>query len=555
MKKILCIFLSITVFFSSLVASFAVEEVDVDGKTDVPVIVVSGDGSSIVNKDGEKVLQYKNLLSEENRDEFIGKITSGMKELIKPLIVEGLLTDNWDNFYDTLYDVISDIFKETLLDKNGEVPTDPENPAYGSDIDGYYYWKNWDNTHKYYEENHQFDAESLIFYYDWRLDPFVTVEKLHTYIQEVKAATGHDKVGLIGRCLGSSIVATYVRVYGMDDLTGVAFNGSIVNGAEVLSETISGKFEVDMNAVIRFIQDSNKVGLLSIDGIVVDVLDTLQKSGIYTIAKETAEATIYKKLVEGVTSSLALSTFFTWPTYWAAIAPQDYQDALYYVFGPEGSEKRQEYAGLIEKLDHYDREVRQKLPEIYETINNGGNLGIMSKYEFQIVPITQSYEKLGDQYASVTYTSVGATTGTIYDTLSEDYIAQRVSEGKGKYISPDNKIDASTCSYPDYTWFVKGSSHSNWSFIENALLMEVVVADKQITVDDTKYSQFMVYDYDTDTMDAMDDQNCDKVYFDADKEYDKPDTLFGKIKAFIKSLAKLMTSIFEIIKEKNSAGA
>ena len=139
--------------------------------------------------------------------------------------------------------------------------------------------------------------------------------------------------------------------------------------------------------------------------------------------------------------------------------------------------------------------------------------------------------------------------------MSEDYIAQRVSEGKGKYISPDNNIDASTCSYPDYTWFVKGSSHSNWSFIENALLMEVVVADKQITVDDTKYSQFMVYDYDTDTMEAMDDQNCDKVYFDADKEYDKPDALFSKIKAFIKSLAKLMTSIFEIIKGKNSAGA
>ena len=179
----------------------------------------------------------------------------------------------------------------------------------------------------------------------------------------------------------------------------------------------------------------------------------------------------------------------------------------------------------------------------------------MSKYEFQIVPITKSYEKIGDQYASVTYTSVGATTGTIYDTLSDDYIAQRISEGKGKYISPDKNIDASTCSYPDYTWFVKGSSHSNWSFIENALLMEVVVADEQITVGDTKYTQFMVYDYDTDTMEAMNEQNCDQVYFDADKEYDKPDTFFGRIKAFIKSLTKLMKSIFEMIKEKNSAEA
>ena len=88
------------------------------------------------------------------------------------------------------------------------------------------------------------------------------------------------------------------------------------------------------------------------------------KISIFWKNEKTAEATIYKKLVEGVTSALALSTFFTWPTYWTAVAPQDYQDALYYVFGPEGSQKRQEYAGLIEKLDRYDREVRQKLPEI-----------------------------------------------------------------------------------------------------------------------------------------------------------------------------------------------
>ncbi len=553
MKKLISFLLSIITIFSTAAIAFAKSEtVDVDGKTDIPVIIVSGDGSSIVNKDGEQALQYKNLLNEEHRDEFLNSITSALKNLIKPLLIEGLLTDNWENFYDTLYNEISAIFAETLLDENGEVPTDPENPAYKSDIDGYYYWKNWDNAHKYYAPDHQFNAESLIFYYDWRLDPFVTVEKLHTYIQEVKVATGSDKVGLIGRCLGSSIVATYIKVYGMDDIIGVAFNGSVVNGAEVLSETISGGFEIDMNAVTRFLKDSNEVGLFSIDELVIDVLDTLQKSGIYTIAKETAEATIYKKLVEGVTSSLALSTFFTWPTYWTAVAPEDYQNALYYVFGPEGSEKRQKYAGLIEKLDRYDREVRQQLPEIYKTIDDGGNLGIMSKYELQIIPITKSYEKIGDQYASVTYTSVGATTGTVYDNLSDEYISQRIAEGKGKYISPDKKIDASTCAYPDYTWFVKGSSHSNWSFIENALLMEVVVADEQITVDDTIYSQFMVYDYDTNSMEAMNGENCDKVYFEADKKTDKPETFTEKITAFAKSLSKLLKSILNKINEKEA---
>ncbi len=545
MKKFLCILLSVIIALSCLVMTYAEDDgkVDVDGWTDTPVVVVSGDGSAIVNQNGEVAMQYKNLLKEEYRDEFIDQIVETLKDLIVPLIVDGFITDNWDSFYDTLYEGISGIFAETLLDKNGEIPTDPNNPAYKSDVEPYAYQRNKDSLEERYVYNNKYNSDSFVFFYDWRLDPFVTVEKLHDYIQGVKELTGADKVGLLGRCLGSSIVATYVKVYGMEDLSGVAFNGSVVNGAEILSESISGGFEVDMNAVIRFIQDADGVGLFSIDQLVIDVLDLLQKSGVYTVSKEIAEATIYKKLVEGVTSSMALSTFFTFPTYWTAVTAEEYQDALYYVFGPEGSEKRQEYAGLIAKLDRYDREVRQQLPSIYETIDRGGNLGIMSKYDFQIIPITKSYEKLGDQFASVEYTSVGAYTMDIYSTFDDEYIASREKAGLLKYISPDKKIDAITCSYPDYTWFVKGSSHSNWSFVENALLMEVVTADKQLTVDDTVYTQFMVYDYDTNTMSAMTKDNCDKVFHEADKEYDKPQTLFGKIKAFFQSLIKLIKSI------------
>ncbi len=555
MKKFICVLMSIIIAFSCVFVTSAKEDanVDVDGLTETPVVVVSGDGSAIVNKDGEVAMQYKNLLKEEYRDEFIDKILDTLKDLIVPLIVEGFLTDNWDSFYDTLYDGISDIFAETLLDNNGEIPTDPESPAYMSDVEPYAYQRNKDSLEGKYVYDDKYNSNSFVFFYDWRLDPFVTVEKLHDYIQGVKELTGSNKVGLIGRCLGSSIVATYVKVYGMEDLNGVAFNGSVVNGAEILSESISGGFEVDMNAIIRFMQDADGVGLFSIDQIVIDVLDLLQKSGVYTISKEIAEATIYKKLVEGVTSSLALSTFFTFPTYWTAVTAEEYQDALYYVFGPEGSEKRQEYAGLIAKLDHYDREVRQQLQSIYETIDREGNLGIMSKYDFQIIPITKSYEKLGDQFASVEYTSVGATTMDIYSTFSDEYIAQQEAKGLGKYISPDKKIDASTCSYPDYTWFVKGSSHSNWSFIENALLMEVVSADKQITVDDTIYTQFMVYDYDKPTeMQAMTTENCDKVFHEADKEYDKPETFLGKVRSLCKSLVKLIKSILGTVQENNS---
>ncbi len=538
--------------FSTFVVAFADEKelVDVDGTSDIPVVLLSGDSTPIVNQNGEQALQYKNFLSDTFRDQVLDTLTSGFKEMIYPLVVEGMLTNKWDNFYAKLYDTISEIFKETLLDENGNIPTDPEAPGYKTDLDPHYYNRNNNSINRTYPENFDYKINTFWFFYDWRIDPFETAEKLHEYIQAVKKATGHDKVGLIGRCLGSSIVMTYVSVYGMDDIQGVAINGSVVNGAEVLSETISGKFELDMNAVVRFLEDSNGVGLFSIDSLIIDLLDMLEKSGFYGMAKETAEKTLYQKLVGGVTSSLALSTFFTWPTYWTGVAPDEYEEALNYVFGPEGSAKRQQYAGLIEKLDRYDREVRQRLPEIYKEIDEGGNLGIMSKYQFQIVPITASHDKLGDQFASVEYTSLGATTGDVYSPLSDSYIAQRVVERKGNYISPDKMIDASTCLYPDYTWFVKGSSHSHWSEIENSLLLEVVSAPEQINVDDTKYSQFMVYDYDTNTMQAMTKDNCGKVFFTANKEEDLPKNIFVRFKVFFQSFFKVMKQVFAKITEE-----
>ncbi len=557
MKRFISVILSVIMVFSAVSVAFAQEneKINVDGFTDVPVVLLSGDSTPIVNKDGEQALQYKNFLSDAYRQEVFGILKEGFVDLIYPYMVDGLLTNNWQPLYDTLYEAIGKLFEETLLDKNGDVPTDPENPAYMSTLDPYYFQRNDNSVSRTYGEGYQYSVSTFWFFYDWRLDTFDTAAKLHEYIQEVKRATGHDKVGLIGRCLGTSVVMTYVKVYGMDDLVGVAINGSVVNGAEVISEPVSGKFNIDMDAVVRFLEDSNGVGLFNIDNIVIELLDMIAKSGVYDIGNTVVRATIYQKLVEGVTSALARSTFFTWPTYWTGVAAADYQNALNYVFGPEGSELRTEYAGLIEKLDRYDREVRQQLPAIYDTIDKEGNLGIMSKYEFQIAPIVASCDKIGDQFASVEYTSVGATTSSVYETLEYAYVASQIANGKGRYISPDRKIDASTCLYPDYTWFVKGSSHSHWSFVENALLQEVVTAPEQIAVNDTVYSQFMVYDYDTDTMEAMNKDNCGVTFFTANKKEDEPDNWYDRINAFCDSFAKFMNSFIDFIMEKIKSNA
>ena len=140
--------------------------------------------------------------------------------------------------------------------------------------------------------------------------------------------------------------------------------------------------------------------------------------------------------------------------------------------------------------------------------------------------------------ASVTRASFGATTSTIFDTLSDEYIAQRVAEGKGRYISPDKQIDASTCMFPDYTWFIKGATHVKRTEAEDDLLYTCLTADRQLTIDDFEWTQFMVYDFSTQVMQPMTAENCHNEAFSTDKDDYTPSSFFAKLKLYWQALTR-----------------
>ena len=79
-------------------------------------------------------------------------------------------------------------------------------------------------------------------------------------------------------------------------------------GAEPISEALSGKFKVDVVAIERILQDGNEFGTFDLDPFVISCIDLAQKSGIIDAYVGYKKATLYAKLVEGVTSALALSS-------------------------------------------------------------------------------------------------------------------------------------------------------------------------------------------------------------------------------------------------------
>lgn len=547
MKKFLSVFLSLTLILSICLPAFSWVDAN-ESHSQIPVIRISGDGEALYDQEGNKIFHYKDVAklfkSDGENDSKNSELYKSMAESLLPAIAKGLATDNWDDLYAGLETEISKIFANSLLDENGNVTNGSglsqnrkdqmENKRNNSQKGdkGYFAWNDY------------------WFHYDWRLDPMETADDFNTFVQDIKRTTGCEKVGVAATCLGTNIVMAYVAKYGAKDIQGIALDGSVVGGAEILSDVICAKFDVAPPAVMRILRDVDGLGMFSMDEFLTATIDMLVQTGFLEGVISTTENLFYDKLVEGVTSAFALSTFYTWPNYWACVTPEDYEAAKYYVFGAEGSEKRVKYAGLIEKLDNYDREVRQRVPELLQKIkDDGANLGVISKYGFQIIPITSTADVISDQFASVTRTSFGATTSNVYEKLSDEYIAQRISEGKGEYISPDKLIDASTCLFPEYTWFIKGSSHSDWTCYELKIMFEVASADRQLTVDDFPYTRFMVYDNDTDMLFPMTEENCNTENWDAAPEIYKPESFFDKLKVAFNAMFVWTKLLFEFIFE------
>ena len=549
MKKYLSVILTIIFVISLATPAFSWVEIN-ESRSQIPVIRISGDGEALYDPDGNKIFHYKDIakLVTGESDENSGntELYKEMAQTLLPAITKGLLTDNWDDLYAGLETEIGKIFSNSLLDENGNVTNNSglsdrrkqemankrNNDQKGSK--GFYSW------------------EDYWFHYDWRLDPMETADEFHSFVQDIKRTTGCEKVGISATCLGTNIVMAYVAKYGATDIQGIGIDGSVVGGAEILSEVISGKFDVAPPALMRILRDVDGLGMFSIDEFIMETIDMLVQTGLLEGVISTTENIFYDKLIEGATSALALSTFYTWPNYWACVSPEDYETAKHYVFGAEGSEKRVKYAGLIEKLDNYDREVRQRVPELIQKIkDDGANFGVISKYGYQIIPICGSSDVISDQFASVKRSSFGATTSTVYETLSDEYIDMRIAEGKGKYISPDKHIDASTCIAPDSTWFIKGSSHSDWTTYEMQILYDVASADRQLTVDDLPYGQFMVYDNETEMLYPMTEENCNTENWDADPDVYQPTSFFDRFIVSVKAFVNWLKLFFDYIATTN----
>ena len=546
MKKSVSVFLALLLLLGCMSVAAAAEPVKPDTKGPVPMVSVSGDGNDLYDENGNVAPKFLDIIE----DTFTGKREAGDSDNLKESVanvltpfVIGILTDNYDAYYEKLEQEITELADTIRMDENGD-------PRYGTHISSGQVAQNQKqmttpNRKDTYEQN------AYRFWYDWRRDPMEVADELDKYIDAVCEMTGHAQIGLSGRCLGSNFVLAYLAKYGYKNkLCGLTINAGMQYGEDPVSEAISGKFKTDGDSVNRFIADMEFINDTEFSPVLKEVVDFLEHAQILNAVSTVTKKTIYDKVLGGVTSALALSTMFTMPAYWSCVSNSDYDAAMLNVFGPQGSEKRTQYAGLIEKIERYHNNVGLHVADLLQAFQaNGGNVGIMSKYGIQMIPMCESRNLVSDNLVSVKNSSMGATTSMVYNTLSKDYIAQREAEGKGKYISPDKQVDASTCLFPDNTWFIKGAEHANWTDPENAIMYQVAIADHQLTVDDFTYTQFMVYSYETKTASPMTADNANTEHWTADDPTVGNPHVRGVLK-FLTSFIRILRRVIDLIQSK-----
>lgn len=484
MKKAVSVILCIVMILALSVPAFAA----IEPNGNVPVIMIRGDGELIFDENGEQIYPT-------------GYDTSNLKNdamgVIYPYLVEALLLNRWEPYYNAFADTLANVFKKAWLDENGEASD-------GSGVAA--------DVKKEMAENAKRDARAINgayalndyqFHYDWRLDPLYVADLLHEYIQEVKATTGANKVSLYCVCLGGVFVLGYLGKYGYDDVCSVFFDSTVGNGCELFSDLITGQVNIDSSALNRYYADAvnptNGAGpqILGdmdkfLNSFIAATIDFMSKNGMLDGVAGGVNY-VYKKLYKELTPRLVMASFGTWPGYWGTVKAADYQAAKEMVFGKENLGYGTKYAGLIEKLDNYDKTVRQRIPEIIaQAKENGCRIGLIAKYGYQQVPVYAGSARPGDDIVAFDTASFGATTSTVAGQFTDEYVNARIAEGKGKYISPDRQIDLSTALLPDTTWAIRGLRHGAWPWQIEKLALAFLQYDGEFTTEtDPDYPAFL----------------------------------------------------------------
>lgn len=461
MKKVLCIIISFVIGALSFIPCYAADKC---GCGEAPIIYVAALGSAQIVRDR----------GTENETVLFRPDTKQAVKIFAPIVPAAaklLATKNYNAFGDVLISCINSLLGDLALDGNGEskpnVTTEEQHPE---------------------TSDHGIDT-NYYFGYDFRLDPVENARKLHNYISEVKRITRHDTVRFRSSSMGGVVTAAYIKLYGTDDIETIIFQCCPLLGTAVAGELFNGKVEINKNALLNY----GKQALPSLEsdlagGLLYILIDILEIAGVWDDLLKIADKLIIN-LKDRVFAESLIPIFGTLPGIWSFVPDDYYESAKEFMKLDQSSQSE-----LINKIDFYHYEVQSRLEDLLHSAQNSGTkIYILAGYNMQRTPLVTAHRATSDGTVDTCFASCGATCAPIGETLPPNYKQARFIEKT--YISPDCKIDASTCILPESTWFVKDMLHCKIHDAHREFYKILFSSKTQLTVFDIeKYPQFMQND-------------------------------------------------------------
>lgn len=470
MKKIISVILAILIAFTLSASVYGTSAKEAR----TPTVVVSGMNFAglVIDKGTES---ERSAMGEINAGEIVLTLVWGVVKTMLMMDADGLTSE--------IFDYASNLLKGYSCDENGEsvynVSTDNEYPLSAGNYERFTEAPDTASAEDGVVTScmEEFGADNTYFYYyDWRLDPFDNADDLNEMVETARKNANSDKVNIICCSMGGVETLAYMTEYGTDKINSCVFLCSTVGGAYVVSDILQGNIELTANSAMNF--------LTSLAGEEMETLMLiLRYSGIGYLVGSLA-GLLVDSLKEGAFEEVLKPNFVGMPVLWALVLPEEYEAAKKYCF--EGEE--QKYAKLIEKAEKLQDMMKNRDKMLKEAVNDGMKIAFVSNYNSPLVPVYTRSETQGDGILETALMANGATVSDIGKTLDVK---------DGKYVSKDKIIDASTCAFPDYTWFVKDAPHIACQFNStySDFIMYLVSSETQPTIySNSLYPQFMYAD-------------------------------------------------------------
>ncbi len=446
MKKTVSIILALSMILALFVPAFAESESaqphNPDECQNVPVIIVRG-------------MDFGGLYLDCGTENEKPAMSLDAGEIVKDALIaigKGIAKFSLDAVIDEIAAVAYDIFENISMDENGDSLYNVGVPKYPESADKYENLRDGEGFEygmvrtciETFGEGHTYYIN-----YDWRLDPYVVADDINAAVESAISNTGHSKVNIVCCSMGGIMTIAYLTEYGYEKVNRCLFMSSTFCGAQVASDLLCGKVDITADNLYNMLKD-----LTANQSVLSFFVDAVYFVGGFKALTKVTDF-ILENYKDKIYADTIIPIFGKMLTLWGLAQPEDYEDAINYVFG--GRTKENET--FLKRADALQDMMNGRTALINEMIDNGVGIAVVAHYDAPLIPAYENAHFNGDGILETYQMSGYATVAPYGKTLSDDYVAKNP-----EYLSPDRVVDLSTALFPEYTYIIKGAPHVSGSY-------------------------------------------------------------------------------------------